>query len=74
MAALLAGKELLWVDSAIDAFFLQIQGSGRVKLDDGGTVRLAFADVNGRPYRAIGRYLVDKGEMTAGTGHGARAA
>lgn len=60
----LAGKELLWVDSAVDAFFLQIQGSGRVKLDDGGTVRLAFADVNGRPYRAIGRYLVDKGEMT----------
>jgi membrane-bound lytic murein transglycosylase A len=60
----LAGRELLWVDSAIDAFFLQIQGSGRVKLAEGGTVRLAFADVNGRPYRAIGRYLVDKGEMT----------
>jgi len=59
-----AGKELLWVDSAIDAFFLEIQGSGRVRLDDGSTVRLAFADVNGRPYRAIGRYLVDQGEMT----------
>ena len=61
---LLAGQELLWVDSAVDAFFLQIQGSGRVRLDDGSTVRLAYADVNGRPYRAIGRYLVDKGEMT----------
>ncbi|HYP80412.1 MAG TPA: murein transglycosylase A [Steroidobacteraceae bacterium] len=60
-----AGKELLWVDSAVDAFFLEIQGSGRVRLDDGSTVRLAFADVNGRPYRAIGRYLVDQGEMTA---------
>jgi len=60
----LAGKEILWVDSAIDAFFMQIQGSGRVRLDNGSTVRLAFADVNGRPYRAIGRYLVDKGEMT----------
>ena len=60
----LAGKELLWVDSAIDAFFLEIQGSGRVRLDDGSTVRMAFADVNGRPYRAIGRYLVDRGEMT----------
>lgn len=60
----LAGKELLWVDSAIDAFFLQIQGSGRVVLQDGSTVRVAYADVNGRPYRAIGRYLVDKGEMT----------
>jgi membrane-bound lytic murein transglycosylase A len=60
----LAGRELLWVDSSIDAFFLQIQGSGRVKLENGSTVRLAYADVNGRPYRAIGRYLVDKGEMT----------
>jgi membrane-bound lytic murein transglycosylase A len=60
----LAGRELVWVDSSIDAFFLQIQGSGRVKLEDGSTVRLAYADVNGRPYRAIGRYLVDKGEMT----------
>lgn len=61
---MLAGRELLWVDSAVDAFFLQIQGSGRVQLADGSTVRLAFADVNGRPYRAVGRYLVDKGEMT----------
>ena len=60
----LAGREILWVDSPIDAFFLQIQGSGRVRLQDGSTVRLAFADVNGRPYRAIGRYLVDRGEMT----------
>lgn len=60
----LAGREILWVDSAIDAFFLQIQGSGRVQLEDGSTVRLAFADVNGHPYRAIGRYLVDRGELT----------
>jgi membrane-bound lytic murein transglycosylase A len=60
----LAGREILWVDSAIDAFFLQIQGSGRVQLDDGSTVRLAFADVNGHPYRAIGRYLVERGELT----------
>jgi membrane-bound lytic murein transglycosylase A len=60
----LAGKEIVWVDSAVDAFFLQIQGSGRVQLDDGSTVRLAYADVNGHPYRAIGRYLVDRGELT----------
>jgi membrane-bound lytic murein transglycosylase A len=60
----LAGREIVWVDSAIDAFFLQIQGSGRVQLDDGTTVRLAFADVNGHPYRAIGRYLVERGELT----------
>lgn len=60
----LAGKELVWVDSAVDAFFLEIQGSGRVQLPDGSVIRLAFADVNGHPYRAIGRYLVEKGEMT----------
>jgi membrane-bound lytic murein transglycosylase A len=60
----LAGKEIVWVDSAIDAFFLQIQGSGRVQLPDGSMIRLAFADVNGHPYRAIGRYLVERGELT----------
>jgi membrane-bound lytic murein transglycosylase A len=60
----LAGKELVWVDSAIDAFFLQIQGSGRVQLTDGTTVRLAYADVNGQPYKAIGRQLVENGDLT----------
>lgn len=60
----LAGREIVWVDSAIDAFFLQIQGSGRVRLPDGSAIRLAFADVNGHPYRAIGRYLVERGELT----------
>lgn len=61
---MLAGKEIVWVDSAIDAFFLQIQGSGRVRLPDGQVIRLAFGDVNGHPYRAIGRYLIDQGEFT----------
>lgn len=61
----LAGKELLWVDDPIDAFFLQVQGSGRVQLNDvGGIVRVAYADQNGYPYKSIGRYLVDKGELT----------
>lgn len=61
----LNGKELLWVDDAIDAFFLQVQGSGRVQLaDTRETVRVAYADQNGHPYKSIGRYLVDKGEMT----------
>jgi membrane-bound lytic murein transglycosylase A len=61
---LLTGKELVYIDNPVDAFFLQIQGSGRVQLPDGSMVRLAFADVNGQPYRAIGRYLVEKGELT----------
>ncbi len=62
---LLVGKELLWVDDPIDAFFLQVQGSGRVQLaDTHETVRVAYADQNGYPYKSIGRYLVDKGELT----------
>lgn len=61
----MAGRELLWVDNAIEAFFLEVQGSGRVRLaENGETVRVAYADQNGHPYKSIGRYLVDKGEMT----------
>ncbi len=61
----LNGSELLWVDNEIDAFFLQVQGSGRVQLDETQeVVRVAYADQNGHPYRSIGRYLVDKGELT----------
>src|SRR5580765_1301265 len=61
----LVGKELVWVDDPVEAFFLQVQGSGRVILNETQeTVRLAYADQNGYPYRSIGRYLVDKGEMT----------
>ncbi len=64
---LLAGKEILWVDDPIDAFFLQVQGSGRIQMADGKeTVRLAYAEQNGYPYKSIGRYLVDHGEMTIG--------
>lgn len=60
----LAGKELLWVDNAIDAFFLQVQGSGRVYLEESNeTVRVAYAEQNGHPYKSIGRYLVDRGEL-----------
>ncbi|WP_235953239.1 murein transglycosylase A [Noviherbaspirillum galbum] len=61
----LSGKDLVWVDDAIEAFFLQVQGSGRVQLaDTRETIRVAYADQNGYPYKSIGRYLVDKGEMT----------
>ncbi len=61
--ARLAGKELLWIDDPIELFFLHVQGSGRVRLDNGETVRVGFAEQNGHPYRSIGRYLVDQGEM-----------
>lgn len=57
------GLELIWVDDAIDAFFLHIQGSGRVELDDGSMFRVGYAAQNGHPYHAIGRTLVDWGEL-----------
>ncbi|MEZ5865214.1 MAG: MltA domain-containing protein [Geminicoccaceae bacterium] len=56
--------ELLWVDDPIEKFFLQIQGSGLVELDDGRTLRVGYADQNGRAYRAIGRDLIEMGELT----------
>lgn len=59
----LAGKglELLWVDSATDAFFLHVQGSGRVRMTDGSVVRLGFAGRNGHSYTSIGRVMIERG-------------
>ncbi len=61
----LAGRdlELVWVDDAIDAFFLHIQGSGRVELSDGTHLRVGYAAQNGHAYVAIGRELVARGAM-----------
>lgn len=59
----LRSKNLLYVDDAIELFFLQVQGSGRVQLPDGGMVRLNYADQNGHPYQSIGRVLVERGEL-----------
>lgn len=61
---LASGTELVWVDDALDAFFLQVQGSGRVTLEETKeTIRIAYADQNGHPYKSIGRYLIDHGEL-----------
>jgi membrane-bound lytic murein transglycosylase A len=57
------GLELLWVDDPIAMFFLQIQGSGQVRLDDGSLVRVGYASQNGHPYRAIGRDLIEIGVL-----------
>ncbi|MDZ4737988.1 MAG: murein transglycosylase A [Rhodospirillaceae bacterium] len=57
------GLELLYVDDPIAAFFLHIQGSGRVFLDDGTEMRVGYAGKNGRPYVPIGRVLADRGEI-----------
>ena len=61
---LLAGQELVWLDNPMDAFFLQIQGSGKIQLPSGEMIRLSYADHNGHPYRSIGSYLIQQGEMT----------
>lgn len=60
----IASDVLIWVDDAIDKFFLQIQGSGLVRMDDGSTVRVGYDGQNGHPYFAIGRDLIHQGELT----------
>lgn len=55
--------EMVWVDDPIDAFFLHVQGSGRVRLAEGGEMRLGYAGQNGHPYTAIGRELIDRGAL-----------
>jgi membrane-bound lytic murein transglycosylase A len=55
---------LAWVRDPVELFFLQIQGSGQIQLDSGERLRLGYADQNGHPYRSLGRYLIDKGELT----------
>jgi membrane-bound lytic murein transglycosylase A len=57
------GLELFWVDDPVDAFFLQIQGSGRVRLEDGKVVRVGYDGQNGLPYVAVGRLLIERGEI-----------
>ncbi|MBL4666753.1 MAG: MltA domain-containing protein [Sneathiella sp.] len=61
----LAGQdlEIVWVDSAVDAFFLHIQGSGRVSLNDGSALRVGYAGQNGHPYFAIGKTLIENGDV-----------
>ncbi|RTZ45706.1 hypothetical protein EKL30_06755 [Candidimonas sp. SYP-B2681] len=54
---------IVWVNDPVEAFFLQIQGSGRALLDNGETIRLAYADHNGRPYASIGQWLAKQGEL-----------
>jgi membrane-bound lytic murein transglycosylase A len=60
-----AGNAMLWLDDPVDYFFLQIQGSGQVVLDDGSRVRIGYADQNGHPYRSIGTWLIERGELKA---------
>jgi membrane-bound lytic murein transglycosylase A len=60
---LLHGREILWVNSPVDLFFLHVQGSGLVELPDGSITAVGYADQNGHPYQSIGRVLVQMGEL-----------
>ncbi len=59
-----ADRILAWVDDPVDAFYLEIQGSGRITLDDGSVMHVGYDERNGHPYTAIGRVLIDKGVLT----------
>jgi membrane-bound lytic murein transglycosylase A len=67
-AGALVGKqlELAWAADAYEAFFLEIQGSGRLRLPDGRVVRIGYDGQNGRDYVAIGRLLIEQGKMERG--------
>lgn len=55
--------ELAWVESPIELFFLHVQGSGLLRFDDGTAMQVGFAASNGRPYRSIGKLLVESGKV-----------
>lgn len=58
---------VVWVDDPVDAFFLHIQGSGLVKMDDGSALQVGYAAQNGHSYYAIGKTLVERGVLTKDT-------
>ncbi|TDM08228.1 MAG: transglycosylase [Ideonella sp. MAG2] len=67
--AAVKGREIAYLEDPLDALVLQIQGSGRLRLQepDGSErmVRIAYADHNGHPYRSVGRWLIEQGELKA---------
>lgn len=63
--SLLAGYEIAWLRTPLEAFLLQVQGSGRIRLEQGDTIRVGFAAKNGHAYSSLGKMLVDRGEISA---------
>ena len=61
----LKGRELVWVDDPVDAAYLQVQGSGRVRLEGGRIIRVGFAGTNNVPFRSFARWLLDRRQITA---------
>lgn len=60
----LKGREFVYIDDIIDVFYMQVQGSGLVKLENGEQIHVGYADQNGHTYNSIGRLLVERGELT----------
>ncbi len=58
------GLEIAWLKDPLDVFFLHVQGSGRIRLPDGKDLLLHYQASNGRPYRSIGKYMIEKGFLT----------
>ncbi len=57
------GNELVWIDDPVAVFFLHVQGSGRIQMDDGSMIAVGYADQNGQPYTSIGKILIERGEI-----------
>lgn len=55
------GLELAWLDDPVDVYFLQVQGSGRIRLTDGSVMRVGYAGANGHAYRSVGQEMVRRG-------------
>lgn len=58
------GLEIAWLDDPVEAFFLQIQGSGRIKMPDGSVIRVGYGGRNGHAYRSVGQEMVRRGTHT----------
>ena len=61
---LLRGSELVWVEDPVAAAFMQIQGSGKIKLDDGTVLRFGFAGTNDQPFKSFAQWLLNNREIT----------
>ncbi|WP_208979070.1 murein transglycosylase A [Stappia stellulata] len=61
------GLELVWLADPVDAFYIHVQGSARIRLADGGSMRVGYAGKTGHPYSPIGRVMIERGLAEPGT-------
>ena len=65
-SGVLRGSEIAWVQDPVAAAFMQIQGSGKIRLDDGRVLRLGYAGTNDQPFKSFAQWLLDRKEITRG--------